>query len=438
MTEISVSSSGTFLRRNIDFRRFLVASLLVDAAVQIEAVTIGWQIYTVARQSHGVEESAFLVGMVGLAQFVPLFCLSLLAGSTADRRDRRGIILAGLGVETACVLVLLIMAFQPAPSFAVLFAIAAVFGGARAFISPASSAFVPMLVVRGDMARAISLNSLVWQLSVIVGPSLGGLLCAYSVVLAYSMTAILFCGSVALLLCVPRRVTPDPPTGSRIAQIREGLAYVRDNRVVLGAISLDLCAVLLGGATALLPAFASDILEVGPTGFGLLRSAPAVGAAAVALLLIRRPLGRHAGRSMLWAVAAFGAATLVFALSNCLWLSILALAALGAADMISVYVRQTLVQVVTPDHMRGRVASVSSVFISGSNELGDFESGVAARFLGLVGAAALGGVGTIIVTAIWAWLFPELRRVDRLDLEPADEETVQAHAAVAAASPPVK
>ena len=207
------------------------------------------------------------------------------------------------------------------------------------------------------------------------------------------------------------------------------------NRIVLGAISLDLFAVLLGGATALLPAFATDVLEVGPAGFGLLRSGPALGAAAMALFLARHPLRRHAGPRMFWAVAAFGVATLVFAIYSNIWVSLVALAALGAADMISVYVRQTLIQIVTPDHMRGRVSSVSSVFISGSNELGEFESGVAARLLGPVGAAVFGGLGTIVVTALWAWQFPELRKADRLDADPGEAEPSRAHAATAAASP---
>ncbi|EYD77916.1 transporter, putative [Rubellimicrobium mesophilum DSM 19309] len=434
MTDSIIPPEGSFLSRNRDFRLFLGASLLVDAAVQIEAVTIGWQIYALARETRGVEQSAFLVGMVGLAQFVPLFVLALFAGSTADRRDRRGIILSCLALETLCVLVLLAVAFRPVPSFAVIFAVAAIFGGARAFLSPASSAFVPMLVPRHDMARAISLKSLSWQASVIVGPWFGGLLCAHSAALAYAVTAVLYVGGMAVLLRVPSRGRPEPQAGSRIEQIREGLSYVWGNRIVLGAISLDLFAVLLGGATALLPAFATDVLDVGPTGFGLLRSGPALGAATMALFLARHPLRRHAGPRMFWAVAGFGVATLVFAVSEHLWLSLVALAVLGAADMISVYVRQTLIQVVTPDHMRGRVASVSSVFISGSNELGEFESGVAARVLGPVGAAVFGGLGTIVVTGLWAWLFPELRRADRLDGGPGRTEAPHAHAATAAAS----
>lgn len=440
MTDTTAGSASAFLRCNVEFRRFLTASVLVDAAVQIGAVTIGWQVYALARQTHGVEESAFLLGMVGLAQFVPLLCLSLLAGSTADRRDRRGIILASLGVELVGVLALLALAFRPVPSFAAIFAVAAVSGAARAFLSPASSSLVPMLVERREMARAISLKSLSWQMSVIVGPWLGGLLCAHSAVLAYGVTAALYGGGIGLLLRVRRTGTPEPPLGGRLEQIREGLAYVWNNRIVLGAISLDLFAVLLGGATALLPAFATDVLDVGPTGFGLLRSGPALGAAAMALLLARHPLRRHAGPRMFWAVAAFGVATLVFAVSEHLWLSVVALAALGAADMVSVYVRQTLIQVVTPDHMRGRVSSVSSVFISGSNELGEFESGVAARLLGPVGAVIFGGLGTLAVTALWAWLFPALRQADRLDGEGGDAvveaqapQVMPVHSATAAA-----
>jgi MFS family permease len=216
--------------------------------------------------------------------------------------------------------------------------------------------------------------------------------------------------------------------------VREGLAYVWSNKIILGAISLDLFAVLLGGATALLPAFASDILHVGPSGFGLLRSGPAIGAMIVAAMLIRWPLRRHAGVRMFWAVAAFGLATLVFALSKSMWLSLIALAALGAADMVSVYVRQTLVQIVTPDHMRGRVSAVSGLFISGSNELGEFESGVVARLLGPVGAAVFGGIGTLIVTGAFSRMFPELRKADRLDGSEPDEETIVPQSLTAPAS----
>ena len=423
-----------FLFRHRDFGLFWAAMLLVNIAVQIEAVTIGWQIYSLARGTLSVKESAFMVGMVGLAQFLPLFVLSLFAGSLADRMSRGRIVVASLIVETICVLGLVAVALEPEPRFTHIFAIAAIFGAARAFLSPASSALVPMLVPREDMPQAISLKSLSWQGAVIIGPWVGGLLCAVSPALAYGVTAVLYTAGLLITLLMRTSTTPVRSPGSQIAQIREGLVYVWTNKIIFGAISLDLFAVLLGGATALLPAFAADVLNVGAEGFGLLRSGPAVGAVVMAIILARWPLKRSAGRRMFMAVGAFGFATLVFALSKNMYLSLAALAALGAADMVSVYVRQTLVQIVTPDHMRGRVSSVSGLFISGSNELGEFESGIAARFLGPVGAAVFGGIGTMIVTGTWAWAFPALRKADRLDGPPPDEEASQPQSLTAAAS----
>ncbi len=406
---------NSFPFRHRDFGLFWVGMFLVNLAVQVEAITIGWQIYTSARKTLSIEESAFMVGMVGLAQFLPLFALTLWAGSLADRYSRRAIVLISLLVETACVLGLVGLAAYEAPNFTHIFAIAAIFGAARAFLSPAASALVPMLVPRSEMPQAISLKSLSWQAAVIIGPWFGGMLCAVSTQLSYAVAAALYAGGAFIVLCLRTNTTPVRQLGSQWAQIKEGLSYTWQNKIIFGAISLDLVAVLLGGATALLPAFASDILKVGPEGFGLLRSGPAIGALLMALALARWPLTRQAGIRMFWAVAVFGAATIVFGLSQNLWLSITALAVLGAADMISVYVRQTLVQIVTPDHMRGRVSSVSGLFISGSNELGEFESGVASRLVGPVAAAVYGGIGTIAVTGIWAWLFPEIRKADRLD-----------------------
>lgn len=429
------TSPGLFLLRHRDFGLFWSGMLLVNVAVQIQAVTIGWQIYTIGRLTRSIGESAFLVGMVGLAQFLPLFCLSLFAGSLADRISRRRIVVASLLVEIVSVLGLMAVALSDTAGVLPIFAIAAVFGAARAFLSPASSALVPMLVPKSDMPQAISLKSLSWQIAVIAGPWLGGLLLALSPAVAYATAALLFASGTVIVLLVRANTTPIRQTGSQIALIREGLVYVWTNKIIFGAISLDLFAVLLGGATALLPAFASDILQVGPEGFGILRSGPAIGALIMALVLARWPIRRAAGVRMFWAVAAFGLATIVFGLSKSMPLSVLALAVLGAADMISVYVRQTLVQIVTPDHMRGRVSSVSGLFISGSNELGEFESGVVARFLGPVGAAVFGGVGTLVVTGLWARMFPALRRADRLDgADDATSETLQPHAASAPAS----
>ena len=413
-----------FLFRHCDFGLFWLGMLLVNIAAQIEAVTIGWQIYTIGRLTRSIGESAFLVGMVGLAQFVPLFFLTLFAGALADRMSRRTIVVAALVVETLSVLGLVAVALDQTPSPTPIFVIAACFGAARAFQSPAASALTPMLVPRADMPQAISLKSLSWQGAVIVGPWLGGLLVALSPATAYLAAAGLYAAGIAIIALMRANSTPEALPGNPFTQIREGLAYVRGNRIILGAISLDLFAVLLGGATALLPAFASDILHVGPQGFGLLRSGPAVGAMLMAGAIARWPLHRRAGSRMFWGVAVFGFATMVFGLSTSMPLSLLALAVLGAADMVSVYVRQTLVQVVTPDHMRGRVSSISGLFISGSNELGEFESGVASRMIGPVGAAVFGGAGTVAVTGLWAWLFPELRRADRLDGSAPESEPI--------------
>ncbi len=418
--------SQNFLFRHRDFGLFWGGMALVNIAAQIEAVTIGWQIYSLGRASLSIEESAFLVGMVGLCQFLPLFVLTLWAGSLADRYSGRMIVMLALLTETIGVLGLVALALHPEPGFTAIFAIAAVFGAARAFLSPAATALVPMLVPKSDMPQVISLKSLSWQGAVIIGPWLGGMLCAISTATAYATTAALYVAGVAILLRMRANTTPARQPGSQWAQIKEGLAYTFHNKIVFGAISLDLFAVLLGGATALLPAFASDILHVGPEGFGILRSGPAIGAVLVALA--RWPLKRRAGIRMFWAVGAFGAATVVFGLSQNMYLSVAALAVLGAADMISVYVRQTLVQIVTPDHMRGRVSSVSGLFISGSNELGEFESGVVSRFLGPVGAAVFGGIGTMTVTGTWAWMFPALRKADRLDGAESDTETLRPHA----------
>lgn len=424
-----------FLFRHRDFGLFWAGMLMVNIAAQIEAVTIGWQIYALGRDSgRSIGESAFLVGMVGLAQFVPLFFLTLYAGGLADRMSRRTIVLAALVAEVVGVIGLVIVALEPAPQFSHIFVIAALFGAARAFLSPAASALVPMLVPVSDMPQAISLKSLSWQGAVIVGPWIGGLLVAQSTATAYVVTAVLYGLGMAIILLMRTNTTPVRQPGGQIEQIREGLAYVWHNKIIFGAISLDLFAVLLGGATALLPAFASDILKVGPEGFGLLRSGPAIGAVIMALILVRWPLKRRAGVRMFWAVGAFGVATIVFGLSQSMWLSITALAILGAADMVSVYVRQTLVQIVTPDHMRGRVSSVSGLFISGSNELGEFESGLVSRWIGPVGAAVFGGIGTIIVTGSWAWMFPDLRRADRLDGADTAVPVTKPHAATAAAS----
>jgi MFS family permease len=350
----------------------------------------------------------------GLAQFLPLFALSLFAGDAADRHDRKSIIIICIGVEIVCVAALAAMALTGTSTFLPIFLLAIVFGGARAFYNPASTALAPNLVPTVLLPRAIAWNSLSWQGASIVGPAVGGLLCAISPGVSYLVVGVIYLVSILILLLVPSPQTQVRHTASRLVLMKEGLVYFWRQKIVFGSISLDLVAVLLGGATALLPVFARDILHVGAPGYGILRASPAIGASLVAAYLAINPIRRHAGVAMFAGVAVFGVATIIFALSRSMALSAVALALLGGGDMVSVFVRQSLVQIVTPDAMRGRVAAVSTLFIGASNELGEFESGVAARLLGPVGAALFGGIGALIATGLWAKLFPELRKADRL------------------------
>ena len=380
---------------------------------QAQTVTIAWQVYAVARQHEDVRLASFALGMIGLAQFLPVALLTLTAGETADRHDRRIIgALAMLG-EAVTVSALLALSMTGLKAVWPIYIAAMVFGCCRAFLGPSSSALAPMLVPRELLPKAIAWNSLAWQTGSIAGPVVGGLLIAISPTASYAASLVLYLVSAGLLVAIKHPTKPVVQPGSRWMLVKEGLAYVWNNKIVLGAISLDLFAVLLGGATALLPAFAADILKVNAQGFGLLKAATGAGAAVVAIILASRPLYRRAGVFMFCGVAVFGAATVVFGLSKSLWVSIGALAILGGADMLSVYVRQTLVQIVTPDAMRGRVSAVSGLFIGASNELGEFESGVAARFLGPIGATVFGGVGALVVTGAWSMLFPAVRNADR-------------------------
>src|SRR4249919_1093183 len=379
--------SARELLKERDYVAFWISRWTGSFAAQIQSVAMGWQMYAIARQTRTVQESAFLVGMIGLAAFIPVFLLTLPAGETADRHDRKKVLLWCFAGEIATVLALAVMTFRGQASVMLLLLVGFLFGAARAFFNPANTALGPMLVPRALLPRSIAWNSLAWQTASIFGPAAGGLLVAKSVSAAYFVTFGLYVVSALCVLVIRKSGQPVVNPGSRWALMKEGLAYVWRQKIVFGAISLDLFAVLLGGATALLPVFARDILHVGAQGFGILRAGPAIGATLVAFTLAARPIHRHAGTFMFAGVAVFGAATCVFALSRSLWLSVVALAVLGGADMLSVYVRQTLVQLVTPDPMRGRVAAVSSVFIGASNELGEFESGVVARFLGPVGAA---------------------------------------------------
>lgn len=407
--------SARALLKERDYLSFWGSRWTGSFASQIQSVAMGWHMYVLARETRSVEESAFLVGMIGLAAFVPVLLLTLPAGEAADRYDRKKVLLLCLSGEIASVLTLAIATVNGWASPALLLGIAVLFGASRAFFAPANTALGPMLVPRKLLPRAIAWNSLAWQTAAIAGPAAGGLLLMHAPETAYFTTFGLYGLAAVFVFSIRGNAKPDVNPGSRWQLMKEGLAYVWRQKIVFGAISLDLFAVLLGGATALLPVFARDVLHVGPQGFGILRAGPAIGATLVALWLAANPIRRKAGLFMFAGVALFGAATIVFGLSKTLWLSVAALAVLGGADMLSVYIRQTLVQLVTPDAMRGRVAAVSSVFIGASNELGEFESGVVARWLGPIGAAIFGGVGALTVTALWARLFPDLRRADRLE-----------------------
>ncbi len=420
MTEASgqthTDNSARALLRQRDYMVYLVTRAFGVLGTVAQSVVMGWQVYDLARADRGVAESALYVGLLGLATFLPLFFLALPAGVVADRYSRRVVLALCFAAEAVCAGALMVTAYMGLLTVHVLIGIAFGFGIARAFRAPAGVALGPMLVPKNLLPRAIAWNSLAFQAGTITGPAVAGFLVGrWSSAFAYGVSLTLYLVPIVGLSFIRRPTTPEPSKGSRLERVREGLAYIRDNRIVLGAISLDLFAVLLGGATALLPVFARDILHVGAEGFGLLRSAPAVGAAAVALVLAGHPVERRAGTAMFGGVAIFGLATIVFGLSRSFWLSMGALATLGGADMVSVYVRQTLIQIVTPDAMRGRVASVSFLFIGASNELGEFESGVTARILGPVVAAVFGGVASLGVTGLWARIFPSLRRVDRLE-----------------------
>jgi MFS family permease len=406
-----------------DFRFYWTARLASTIAQMSMVIVIGWQVYDIARQTMGLKEAAFQLGLIGVVQFVPLFVLTLVTGWTADRLDRRHIARASIGLELFCAALLGWCTYSGTTTLLILFTVAALLGVARAFAMPALQALAPNLVPREILPRAIAMSSIAWQSGAIAGPALGGYLYAWEPHMPYAVSAGLF--GIALLcmfMIRPIARTTMDSTRHPWRQMIDGLHYVRKNKLVLGAISLDLFAVLLGGATAMLPVFARDILNAGPTGLGHLRAAPAVGATLTALWFAYRPLKHNVGLKMFGAVGVFGAATIVFGLSRFMPLSLFCLALLGAADMLSVYVRQSLIQLYTPDAMRGRVGAVSSLFISASNELGEAESGFLAALIGPVTAVVAGGIGAIGVTLLWARWFPELRKARDFESAPQPAE----------------
>jgi len=408
------------------FRAFWVARLATTVAQMAMVIVIGWQVYDIARETMMIREAAFQLGLIGLVQFVPLFMLTPISGWTADRLDRRYIARAVILLEMLCALILFGATLGGFINLPILFGVAALLGVARAFAGPALGAMAPNLVPREILPNAIALSSTAWQAGAIAGPALGGILYDVTPHLPYALSAALFGVSALCLFTIPPLNRAALKPGSPWQQMIDGLSYVRRNRLVLGAITLDLFAVLLGGVTAMLPLYARDILQVGADGLGPLRAAPAAGATLTAIVFSVRPLKTDVGVKMLTAVVVFGAATAVFGISRNYLLSIAMLALLGAADMFSVYIRQSLIQLHTPDEMRGRVAAASTLAISASNELGETRSGFTAALLGPVAATVAGGIAAIAVTLTWALIFPELRRARTFEMaaEPPPEEAV--------------
>ena len=420
--------------RVANFRAYWVSRLTMTLAQYAMMLIIGWQTYNIARDAGmTVAGASGQLAIIGLLQFVPLFLLTPFSGLAADRFDRRGVARLTILLQMACAGALAWLTSSETLSLAWLFGIAVLLGIARAFNGPALSALAPNLVPKAILPNAIALSSIAWQTGMIVGPAIGGYLHAESPALPYLVSVVLFVVSIVALSTIGD-VPRSPITGAKhpVGQVVEGLRYVIHNRMVLGAITLDLFAVFLAGATALFPVYARDILEVGERGLAQLAMAPAVGAALTALWFSFRPLKSNVGPKMLWAVAFFGLATVVFGMSTSMPLSLAMLFIVGAADMFSVYIRQSLIQLHTPDEMRGRVSSVSLLTISASNEFGDFFSGALAYLIGPVLAVVSGGIGAIATVAVWARIFPVLRTTRTFDPPEAlhretPEERLQEH-----------
>ena len=411
MTEATAAAppptSFSDLLQQTSFMRMWSARLLGTAGTQMLMVAVGWQMYDLTG-------SAWDLGLVGLYQFLPALLLTLVAGHVADQFHRARIVASCLLMQMAVGLVLLLSTHEAWVSRGLLLGLSVVLGMGRAFQMPAQQALTPMLVPPVMLPRAMAFSSAGTQAAIIGGPALGGLIFVAGASAVYAVCVALFAlGSLLVFLVRYQRVAAAraPVT---LDTVLAGVRFIWAQKPVLGAVSLDLFAVLLGGAVALLPIFAKDILHVGPWGLGLLRSAPAVGALTMSVALTRWPIERRVGRTLLSAVGVFGLCMVVFGLSTSLWLSMVVLAISGAADMVSVVIRQTLVQLETPDEMRGRVSAVNSIFIGASNQLGEFESGVTAALLGPVGSVVLGGVGTLAVALLWIRLFPSLARRDSL------------------------
>jgi MFS family permease len=405
---------GTAAFQFSGFRLYQIARFCIVFCTEMQSVAVGWQVYEITKRPLDL-------GLTGLVQFLPGVLLFLLAGHVTDRFDRRKLLsICYMGYALSSALLLLVTlheeALHRAQTVAPIFAILFIVGCVRSFSMPSSRALLPQLVPEEQFQSAVAWNSGIFQCATILGPALGGILYAAFRGPAPVYATALVAGLVATFTTFRIQLRSKPRARERFSlkTVFAGFHYIWKHKLVFGSISLDLFAVLLGGAVAMLPIYAKEILKTGPWGLGLLRSAPGVGAAVMALLIAYRPIRKRAGATMLWCVAAFGVFTIVFGLSRGLPLSIVSLLLVGAADMVSVVVRGVLIQIQTPDEMRGRVNAVDMIFIGASNELGEFESGLAAQWLGAVPSVVLGGVGTILIVGLWAWMFPELRNADQL------------------------
>jgi MFS family permease len=407
LPDTAVNLSANALKHP-NFRRYFVSRVASMLGNQIQIVALGWQVYTLTH-------NAFDLGLVGLFQFMPAVLLLLPAGHIADQVDRRRVSQVGIAFKLAAVLLLAFLSYRDTLTRTTIYLVAAMLGTARAFEMPANSALMPNLIPKHLLARAMATSSSGSQAAVIVGPALGGLLYGVNATLAYLVCAALFLfGMLGLgMVKAPAQVVSQRKSPS-IESVLAGIRYIFSRKELLGAMSLDLFAVLFGGAVALLPVFARDILHTGPVGVGLLRTAEAVGGLTSALVMMRYPLRRHVGVRMFIAVGLFGVATIGFGVSRQLWLSLACLFVLGLSDMVSVVVRGSLIQLGTPDEMRGRVSAVNSLFIGTSNQLGEFESGMTAGLFGAVTSVVAGGVATLLIALIWIKLFPALAHRDEL------------------------
>ena len=402
------TSTTAPLLQHAGFIEYWCSRLFSMFAFQMLSVAVGWQIYDITHR-------ALDLGIIGLVQFIPSFVLALPAGHVADRFDRRGIVLVCQAVEGAATLLLAIGSWLRWFDVQAILVIVFVIGCARAFEFPTMSALLPSLVPVSLLSRAMAAGSSASMSAMIIGPALGGFLSVAGAGTVYGVAGLLFVIASALMWRLQLERPPQKREPATLRTVFAGITFIRHRPVVLGAISLDLFAVLLGGATALLPVFARDILHTGPWGLGLLRAAPAVGALGMSLWLTRKPLTRNVGYVMFWCVAGFGVATVIFGISRSFTLSLVSLLALGALDMVSMVIRGALVQLETPDEMRGRVSAVNAIFINTSNQLGEFESGITAAWWGAVPATVIGGIGTLLVVGLWMWWFPALRERQRLE-----------------------